>query len=251
MTETSGPSSEATTLHSPHRLGVILVGAGSGERLAAGVPKAFVELGQKTLLERTVETVLSLDGPGHLVLVVPESHAAEALALLETQTQRTGAAWSTNVALGGAQRHFSVMNGLAQMPEWVDIVLVHDVARPLAPAKLFEDVARAVRQRQRAVVPVLPIVDTVKRVDDEGVILETVDRTNLVSSQTPQGFLMAELQSAYEQVRHEMTDDAAVAQAAGFVVTTIPGSAQAHKLTTQADVQLLKWMLDSDGAHES
>lgn len=238
-------------MHGPHRLGIILVGAGSGTRLGAGVPKAFTELGEQTLLERSVQTVLSLDGPGHLVVVAPDSHANEALAVLEAQTERTGAAWTTTVARGGTERHFSVMNGLEQMPEWVDVVLVHDVARPLTPATLFADVAHAVRQRQCAVVPVLPLVDTVKRVDTTGVILETVDRTQLVSSQTPQGFLKDELQSAYEQVREEMTDDAAVAQAAGFTITTIPGSLRAHKLTTQADLQLLQWMLESDGKQAS
>lgn len=251
MTETSGPSSEVVALHSPHRLGVILVGAGSGARLGAGLPKAFTELGQQTLLERSVQTVLSLDGPGHLVVVAPDAYATEALAVLEAQTQSTGAAWTTNVALGGTERHFSVMNGLEQMPEWVDVVLVHDVARPLTPTTLFADVAHAVRERQSAVIPVLPVVDTVKRVDESGVILETVDRTQLVISQTPQGFLKDELQTAYEQVRDEMTDDAAVAQAAGFTVTTIPGSLRAHKLTTQADVQLLQWMLESDSEQAS
>lgn len=251
MTALSSPSADATVLHGAHRLGVILVGAGSGERLGAGTPKAFVELGGKTLLERGVETVLSLEGPGHLVVVAPESHAAAALAVLETQTEHTGASWTTNVAVGGSERHVSVMNGLEQMPEWVDIVLVHDIARPLTPADLFRDVLHAVRERQASVVPVLPVADTIKRIDDSNLIVETVDRSRLVSSQTPQGFLRNELEVAYATAPGHMTDDAAVVQASGLPVTTIEGSAQAHKLTTQADAELLQWMLDPANERQS
>lgn len=247
----SSPSSDATVLHGAHRLGVILVGAGSGERLGAGAPKAFVELGGKTLLERGVETVLSLEGPGHLVVVAPESHAAAALAVLESQTQHTGASWTTNVAIGGPERHVSVMNGLEQLPEWVDIVLVHDIARPLTPARVFTDVVHAVRERQAAVVPVLPVADTIKRIDDANRIVETVDRSRLVSSQTPQGFLRNELEAAYAAAPSHMTDDAAVVQASGLHVTTIEGSPRAHKLTTRADAELLQWMLDTASEKKS
>lgn len=246
MTETQNSHSDATAVHSPHRIGVILVGGGSGERLGAGKPKAFVELGGKTLLEHSVETVLSLEGPGHLVVVAPDSHAVEALAVLETLTERTGAKWSTNVARGGAERQFSVLNGLEQMPDWVEIVLVHDVARPLTPASLFVDIIHAVRTKQVGVIPVLPVVDTVKRVDGAGAVLETVDRSALVHAQTPQGFLKEELSSAYERARGALTDDASVVQSVGGEVTTIPGSVLAHKLTTQSDAELLQCMLDTE-----
>lgn len=246
MTLSSDPGAQESAKQSPHRVGVILVGAGSGQRLGAGIPKAFVQLQGKSLLERAIETVLSMNVTGHLVVVVPESHAAGALSVLEAETESTGGRWSTNVAMGGLERHFSVMNGLELMPEWVETVLVHDIARPLTPVSQFTQVMHAVAERRAGVVPVLPITDTVKRISDAGDIIETVDRSVLVSAQTPQGFPRHELSAAYESVRGNPTDDASVAQAAGFSVTTVPGDPRAHKITTAADLRLLAWMLETE-----
>lgn len=232
-------------VHTPHRIGVILVGAGSGERLNAGIPKAFVTLGGETLLTRAVRTVLGLPLPGHLVVVAPPERAAEVLDVLELESQETGATWSTNVAAGGLERHVSVENGLALMPEWVETVLVHDVARPLTPGSLFLDVIHAVRERQTGVVPVLPVVDTLKRIDLAGMVTETVNRDELARVQTPQGFPRAALAAAYEQASAFHTDDSAVFSGAGYPVTTVPGSERALKLTTSADRETLEWMLSS------
>jgi len=245
---TASPHDElsSTELTSPHRLGVIVVGAGNGTRLNAGIPKAFVQLGDKTLIEHAIETVVHLPGPGHLVAVVPEGYAAEVLDVLEVATESSGASWSTNVAAGGQERHQSVRNGLEMMPEWVDIVLVHDAARPLAPATLFERVAHAVRERSSAVVPVLPLADTVKTVSADGQVQQTLDRSTLALAQTPQGFVRQELVAAYDRVDTVHTDDAAVVHAAGFSVTIVSGSERAMKLTTQADMRLLQWMLTEE-----
>lgn len=232
-------------MQSPHRVGVILVGAGSGERLNAGIPKAFVKLGGETLITRAVRTVLSLELPGHLVVVAPDGFADAALEVLESESATSGATWSTNVALGGPERHVSVANGLELMPEWVETVLVHDVARPLAPASLFRDVIHAVRERRAGVIPVLPVVDTIKRVDAAGAVWETVNRDELVRVQTPQGFPRDALDAAYERATEHQTDDSAVFADAGFPVTTVPGSERAVKLTTAADAEVLEWMLIS------
>lgn len=238
--------SHQSDVHSPHRLGIILVGAGSGERLGAGIPKALVQLSGKTLLERCIETAINAADTGHLVVVAPAAHAAEALQSVEKVTEHSALTWTTSVVDGGAERHISVENGLAVMPEWVEVVLVHDVARPLTPVSIFHAVATAVRERKTGVVPVLPLTDTIKRVDNRGFVLETVNRDELVSAQTPQGFLREDLTAAYEHVAEAMTDDASVAKAAGQAVTTVEGSALAHKITTAADLRLLEWMLDTD-----
>lgn len=246
MTDSSPLASDANTLHSPHRLGVILVGAGRGERLGAGIPKAFVQLGGKSLLERAIETVLSIHADGHLVAVVPESHAAGALNVLEEVSARAHTSWGTNVAFGGVERHFSVMNGLELMPEWVEIVLVHDVARPLTPAAVFVRVAHAVAAQKRGVVPVMPVIDTVKRVNADGDVLETVNRNELVLAQTPQGFPREQLVAAYARVDGVPTDDAEVFQGAGFAVTTVEGDQLAHKVTSAADIRTLESLLVRD-----
>ncbi len=238
--------SHQSDVHTPHRLGIILVGAGSGERLGAGIPKALVQLAGKTLLERCIETAITAADTGHLVVVAPAARATEALKAVEKVTEHSALTWTTSVVDGGAERQISVENGLAVMPEWVDVVLVHDVARPLTPVSVFHDVATAVRERKTGVVPVLPLTDTIKRVDKGGSVIETVNRNELVAAQTPQGFLREDLVAAYEHVAEGMTDDASVAKAAGQDVTTVGGSALAHKITTVADLRLLEWMLNND-----
>lgn len=238
--------SRSVSVHSPHRLGVVLVAAGLGQRLGAGIPKALVQLSGVSLLERSIQTIVSLDMPGHLVVVAPTGHASAALNALDEATQQSGASWSTGVVPGGAERQDSVFNGLEAMPESVDVVLIHDVARPLTPAHVFTDVVHAVRERETSIIPVLPVTDTVKNITEDGRIVGTVDRTQLAFAQTPQGFPLEVLRAAFDNNAGHHTDDAALVQAAGFPVDTVPGSPLAHKLTTAADVHLLEWMLNSE-----
>lgn len=250
---------------SPHALstlGVVLVAAGRGERLGAGKPKAFVELGDRTLIEHCISTVTAIPGGGHLVIVVPEELAAEALALVAAAAPgATG--WIVSVTPGGRERHESVRFGVDALPEHVEIVLVHDAARPLAPASLFERVAAEVRRTGASVIPALRVADTLKRVGDDGVVHETVDRAPLVAVQTPQGFPRLGLAAAHDRLgagpsgpstpgsssvsahAGDPTDDAEVVQRAGGTVRTVAGDVLAHKLTTPGDLTLLAALLHS------
>ncbi|SJN10246.1 2-C-methyl-D-erythritol 4-phosphate cytidylyltransferase [Leucobacter sp. 7(1)] len=233
--------------HSLASLGVILVGAGSGTRLGAGIPKAFVELHGRTLIEFGISVVTSLPHSGHLAIVVPESRAAQTLALVDAIVP-SGSAWSVSVVGGGRERHESVRFGLDALPDTVDTVLVHDAARPFASAALFERVTAEVQRTGASVVPALPVADTLKRVDDAGVVHETVDRAPLVAVQTPQGFPRELLATAHaarpdEHAAHPPTDDAEVVQRAGGQVRTVPGELRAHKLTTPDDLPLLEYFL--------
>ena len=229
----------------PHQLatlGAVVVAAGRGERLGAGAPKAFTRLGGRTLLEYAIETIASLPHEGHLVLVVPEERAAEALELVELALPGD-ARWEASVVHGGRERHESVRFGLAALPESIDTVVVHDAARPLASAALFERVIAEVHRTGDAVVPGLPIADTVKRVDVSGIVHETVDRSPLVAVQTPQGFPREQLDSAHATaaLHAELpTDDAEVVQRAGGRVRIVAGEARAHKLTSPDDLILLE-----------
>ncbi|WP_162903794.1 2-C-methyl-D-erythritol 4-phosphate cytidylyltransferase [Leucobacter sp. wl10] len=243
--------SAGTTPHQLAALGVVLVGAGRGERLGADQPKAFVELHGRTLVEFGIGVVTSLPHAGHLVVVVPESHAARALELVELVLP-PGSPWEVSVVPGGRERHESVRFGLDALPDTVDTVLVHDAARPFASAALFERVIAEVRRTGGSVVPALPVADTLKRVDDEGVVHETVDRAPLVAVQTPQGFLREtlaaahvtdELQSGADPSARPPTDDAEVVQRAGGRVRTVAGELRAHKLTTPADLAILEYFL--------
>lgn len=250
----------ATGAH-PHALpslGVVLVAAGQGIRLGAGVPKAYTTLGDRTLLEHCVGSISALPHSGHLVIVAPAGHAADTLSLVE-RSLPADSAWTVSVVAGGRERHESVRFGVDALPEHVSIALVHDAARPLAPTDLFDRVYDEVQRTGDSVVPALPVVDTVKRVDDDGVVHETVDRSTLVAVQTPQGFPRELLAVAHEAVRMQAidapdvassipTDDAEVVQRAGATVRTVAGHELAHKLTTPSDRIILEAYLDDRDA---
>ncbi|QYM75252.1 2-C-methyl-D-erythritol 4-phosphate cytidylyltransferase [Leucobacter luti] len=236
--------------HSIATLGVVLVGAGSGQRLGAAVPKAFVELHGRTLIEFGISVVTSLPHTGHLTIVIPEAHAAQTLTMVDAILPRDSS-WTVSVVNGGRERHESVRFGLAALPESIDTVLVHDAARPFASADLFERVAAEVRRTGDAVIPALPVSDTLKRVDAEGIVHETVDRAPLVAVQTPQGFTRELLASAHSARSEDgapslPTDDAEVVQRAGGRVRTVPGELRAHKLTTQEDLPILEHFLNAN-----
>ena len=147
------------------------------------------------------------------------------------------------VVAGGAQRQQSVAAALAAVPAEVAIVLVHDAARALTPAALVEQVAAAVRGGLPAVIPVLPVVDTVKEVGPGEVVLGTVDRSALRSVQTPQGFRHDVLAAAHNAGLDPHTDDAGMVEKAGVPVTCVPGSELAMKITRPLDLILAEALL--------
>lgn len=240
-----------TSLHHVAELGIILVAAGRGERLGASLPKAFVELGGAPLLAHGIRTVTSLPHPGQLVLVVPEGHAGEALALADELVPE-GSQWQVSVVPGGRERHESVRFGIEALHDTIKTILVHDAARPLTPAAVFERVLDRVHQTGEAVVPGVPVADTLKQVDDHGTVISTVDRASLVAVQTPQGFTREELAAAHDSAQARAvtsgagdapTDDAEVVQRFGGTVHVVPGDPLAHKVTTPADLVMLEGTL--------
>lgn len=216
------------------RLAIIVVAAGSGTRLGREEPKAFVEVRGQTILERCLHGVLDSIEPAQIVVVAPASHLATATRI--AQRVAGPASDALSVVAGGASRQTSVAAGLAALGAEVDTVLVHDAARALTPPALIDRVVRAVRSSGTGVIPALPVSDTIKRVDGE-TVLETVDRSELVHVQTPQGFPRAELDAAYAAAAAEHTDDAALFSAAGGRVITVEGEARAFKITTPWDLR--------------
>ena len=214
-------------------VGIIVVAAGSGTRLDAGQPKAFVEVRGVPILERALAGVFASVEPAQVVVVAPASHVGAARGI---SARVAGAAsGSVSVVVGGASRQESVANGLAALDASVEIVLVHDAARALTPSGLFDRVVRGVVASGRGVIPSLPVSDTIKRVSGSSV-LETVDRSALVHVQTPQGFPRRALEGAYAAATQEFTDDAALFAAAGHEVETVEGEARAFKITTPWDL---------------
>jgi 2-C-methyl-D-erythritol 4-phosphate cytidylyltransferase len=205
------------------RVWAVVVAAGRGERF--GAPKQYEPLGGRRVLD------WSLDAAGRcaegVVLVVPPERAAEA---------EPGA---TAVVAGGTSRSASVRAGLAAVPDEVDVVVVHDAARPLAPPEVFDAVLAAVAAGADGAVPGLAVTDTVKRVAPDGAVLETLDRGTLVAVQTPQAFRANALRSAHAS-GGEASDDAALVEAAGGRVVVVPGAVAAAKVTEPGDLPALE-----------
>ena len=214
---------------------VVVVAAGSGTRLGLGTPKAFVEVGGRSILARSLDAVLASAVPTQVVVVVPQELVAEATALVEQAAGHV--ADHATVVVGGATRQASVAAGLEALAPDVATVLVHDGARPFTPTAQFELVASTVEATGLGVVPGLPVTDSIKRVDDERVVVGTVDRAELVAMQTPQGFPREALVTAFAEARAEHTDDAALFAAAGHEVVVVDGDPVAFKITTRWDLQ--------------
>ena len=222
------------------RTAVIIVAAGSGTRLAAGAPKAFVPLGVRTILEHALDGVFAA-APSQVILVVPAGREADVSAMTGDRP--------VQVVSGGDTRQRSVAAGLAVLADGVDVVLVHDAARALTPPAQFGAVATAVRPGVGAI-PALPVVDTLKRVHGEEVVAP-VDRAELAAAQTPQGFPRAELVAAYARAAEqgvEYTDDAALFAAAGGAVRHVLGSEEAFKITTPHDLERARMILSSSAS---
>jgi len=222
------------------RVAAIIPAAGLGVRLGADIPKAFLELGGLTLLTRSAHAMSSV--ADIIIASVPEDALSQAsIQLAEVDAE-------IHIVAGGAHRQESVAKALRKVPEDVTVVLVHDAARPLVPIKVAQDVVAAIRNGAMAVIPVLPLVDTIKRVNNQGIAIETVDRNQLRRVQTPQGFDRATLDLAHEDPAVVATDDAGLMDALGIVVETVAGDERAIKITTMADVRYALSLLED--SHE-
>lgn len=149
---------------------------------------------------------------------------------------------------GGATRQDSVQRGLGSLPDGVDIVLVHDAARPFVPAAVVARVVAAVVAGADAVVPVLPVIDTVKQVDSAGAVVATPDRSVLRLTQTPQGFRRSLLERAYSAEGLVATDDAGLVEQIGGLVQAVDGDPLAFKITGPLDLLLADAVLVASGA---
>jgi 2-C-methyl-D-erythritol 4-phosphate cytidylyltransferase len=210
----------------------VVPAAGSGERLAAGVPKAFYQLDGRTLVERAVDGLLESGVVDRVVVAVPADRTDRAKLILGR---------GATVVAGGTNRVESVSRALAAVAdaEEPDFVLVHDAARALTPPDLVVRVVEALRAGHPAVVPSVPISDTVKAVDANGAVLDTPVRAGLRAIQTPQGFATELLLRAYQQAgTGDFTDDASLVEHIGGRVQVVDGDPLAFKITTRLDLLL-------------
>ncbi|MGL3808102.1 2-C-methyl-D-erythritol 4-phosphate cytidylyltransferase [Paeniglutamicibacter sp. R2-26] len=238
------PQNPPTALHTA----VIVVAAGSGTRLGYGMPKALVPLDGRPLLEHALDRIARTKCVGEVVVVLPAGEQ-------ELAALCAGHALKPKTVTGGSTRNDSVRAGLSVLGPGIEHVLIHDSARCLTPPEVFDSVAAALAGGATAVIPVLPVVDTIKSVSlDAGAerphVTGTPARESLRAVQTPQGFHAATLIAAHAQVdgwdaaRAEgITDDAMLMERLGERVDTVPGAPEALKITTPMDLLLARSLL--------
>ncbi|MCX4567626.1 2-C-methyl-D-erythritol 4-phosphate cytidylyltransferase [Streptomyces albogriseolus] len=233
------------------RTAAVIPAAGRGVRLGPGAPKALRALGGTPMLVHAVRAMAESRAVSLVVVVAPPDGAGEVKSLLDTHALPGGSWGSTDVLVvpGGESRQESVKLGLDALPEGYDIVLVHDAARPLVPVDTVDAVVEAVRDGAPAVVPALPLADTVKQVEPAATpgepepVVATPDRSRLRAVQTPQGFDRATLVRAHATVTDDVTDDASMVEQLGLTVVTVPGHEEAFKVTRPLDLVLAEAVL--------
>jgi 2-C-methyl-D-erythritol 4-phosphate cytidylyltransferase len=210
----------------------ILVAAGRGERLGLDQPKAFAKLGEDPLLAEPLRRLEESDWVDAIVLVAPPGWEEPAILLAE----ELGCGKVSACVAGGETRAASVRAGVAEIPGDAVVVLVHDAARPLLPDEVIERVIAPLSEGWDGVVPGLPVADTLKRVGEDGAIVETVLRDGLWAVQTPQAFPADVLRAAVESGA-EATDCAALVEARGGRVKVVAGDPRLLKVTTVDDLE--------------
>jgi len=211
----------------------IIAGAGLGNRLGAKLPKALVQIEGITLVERAFAALSKV--VDEIVITAPSGFEKEFEKLVGD---------SAKVITGGVLRSDSVKLAVAAISPSVEKILVHDAARGLATSDLAARVLKEL-ESEEAVIPVLQVIDTVKEVDAAGYVRNTPDRNQLRAVQTPQGFSKSVLLRAHE-ASEDATDDAALVEALGIKVKTIPGEALALKITNPEDIALAVSLLNPE-----
>ena len=204
----------------------IIAAAGSGERFGAQIPKALIHLGDRTLIEHAIAALAPV--ATQIIITAPAGYEEQI---------RTLVGEGIDVVTGGATRSESVRNGLALVGSDIDYVLVHDAARALATRYLAQEVLAQLESGEKAVIPGLEQIDTVKVVDTSGYVVATPDRKELRRVQTPQGFSRQLLVDAHAS-RSDATDDGALVESMGIKVKIIQGEERALKITTPADLAI-------------
>ncbi len=213
-------------------VGVVIVAGGSGTRTGGSELKQFRWVAGKPALLHSLQTFMARPDVVSVVCVLPREYAADPPPwIFQCDIDRL------MISTGGRTRTESVRNGLEDLPDEAAIVLIHDAARPLVGDETIERVVTAVRGGQCAIAA-LPVVDTLKEVDENGRIVKTVERERLWRAQTPQGFMRQTIVDAHRDAKARQisaTDDAALCERLGIPVVVVRGSERAMKITEEPD----------------
>lgn len=224
------------------RTGAVIVAAGSGERLGAGVPKAFVRAAGLPLVTWSVRAFEDARDVAAIVIVCPPGQEREMSAAIGTHGMVHA------IVPGGSSRQRSVAAGIAALPHDVGAILVHDAARPLITPGLVGRLVSRLRLHD-AIIAAAPVADTLKRADAQGNVEATVDRAGLWGAQTPQAFRADVIRSVFaaadDAELDSATDCAGMAESRGIRVAMLDPGAPNMKVTTQADLRLVEVLLGS------
>ncbi|MCH9814821.1 MAG: 2-C-methyl-D-erythritol 4-phosphate cytidylyltransferase [Actinomycetia bacterium] len=216
----------------------IIPAAGRGERLGGATPKALRQISGKTLLEHSVRAMIAAREVTSVVIAAPQ----ESVSQVEDILSQIAADVPISVVVGGQSRTDSVRNAARAIPS-AEIVLVHDAARPFVPAEVVSRVISAVRAGAPAVVPAIPVTDTIKHVDAAGRVVHTVERDELRAAQTPQGFTKTALDQALADHQTQATDEAGLLEELGVPVLVVAGHSESMKVTRPLDLVVAEAIL--------
>ncbi len=219
----------------------VIAASGLGRRMGAAAKKQYLLLEGIPILARSVIAFIETPGVVQIVVVVPPGETVQVRKILKPYCPLD----QLTFAEGGERRQDSVYNGLRVVNRDAELVCIHDGARPLVSKALIDATLRAALQ-WGAAIPIIPVTDTLKEVDADGMIKGTVSRENLRRAQTPQVFRQDLIQEAYrkaEVLGIDATDDAYLLEMLGFKVFTVPGDSGNLKITCPADLQIAEVLL--------
>ncbi len=223
------------------KMGVIIVAGGQGLRVGGEIPKQFRILGQAPILVHTINALSAGLKPSKLVVVLPESHQ-DYWANLSSRFEVA----PHQVATGGKERFDSVKAGIEALSEDIDMIAVHDGVRPLCSEELLTRCAECATQYGSAI-PTIPLVDSVREVEEDEISSRSLNRSRLRAVQTPQIFDAVTLRRAYlRDYSSELTDDASVVEASGQAITLCQGERRNIKITTIEDLLYAEMILSRD-----
>jgi 2-C-methyl-D-erythritol 4-phosphate cytidylyltransferase len=218
-------------------VGVIIVAAGSGSRTGSHELKQFRWVAGKPMLLHSIQTFQARADVSLVVCVLPREYVGDPPPwIFQSDADRL------LLSVGGRERSESVANGLEDLPSECEIVVIHDAARPLVTSETIGRVIDEARHG-RGAVAAIPVVDTLKRVESDGKVVETVDRFGLWRAQTPQAFPRKAIERAHREARGAdriATDDAALCEQIGLPVVVVRGSERAQKITEENDFALVE-----------
>lgn len=222
-------------------ISVIIAAGGKGSR--AGVRKQFVRVRGKSILEITMRRFLGIEGIGEMVIALPYEDMEEGrriVGLFKDEAIRIG------LVAGGETRQESVASALSMVSPSSEIILIHDAVRPFVKKELIERIIRLAREKG-AVIPGITPEDTIKRVDENDRVIDTLNRDSLIAVQTPQGFRAEILRDAYEKAFQKGikgNDDSALVEMAGYDVWRTDGDENNIKITYKKDLKLVELLYD-------